>query len=346
MPGLIIATVLTLALSFACSLLEAIVLSVTVAEIESLKKAGGRRGQRFETMRVEIDQTISAILTLNTIAGGIGSVIVGALSSELFGRHAMLYVTPAFAAVLLLGSEVLPKNIGVVHRRRLLPLVASPLWWLRRILRPVTWVCNHIVRVFVRAPAHLHGSDEEIILLAERGAKQGTLTASESSIIANALSLEDVRVNAIMTPRTVVSALRRDATVGDVFREHPELRFGRLPVYGRNLDDVVGLVRRRDLLNAKARDQDAVTVEQVMKPAFFIPETITVAAALQVFIRNHQKLLVVVDEFGATAGVVTMEDVIEHLLGLEFFETDDYAVDMRELARGRLTKQSARGARK
>ncbi|HZP60758.1 MAG TPA: CBS domain-containing protein, partial [Opitutaceae bacterium] len=215
-----------------------------------------------------------------------------------------------------------------------------PLAALRRTLSPVTLVCNVIVRTVIRSAPVVHKSDEEIILLAERGAEEGTLTKSESNIIANALSLDDVRVSEIMTPRTVVTALRRNATVGEVFQEFPNLPFGRMPVYGKNLDDIAGLVRRRDLLKAKANDQDFELVEKIMQEVHFIPETVTVGNALQVFLRTHQQMLVVVDEFGSTAGVVTMEDVMEHLLGREIFEKDDVAVDMRELARARLQKQA------
>jgi CBS domain containing-hemolysin-like protein len=344
MSWLLLAVGVTLAVSFVCSLFEAIVLSASTAEMEALKKASPRRGQRFETMRLEIDETISAILTLNTVANGVGSVIVGALCAHLYGNRALVFLTPIFAAVLLVGSEVLPKNVGVAHRRRLLPAVVQPLWWLRRVLTPLTWLCNLVVRLFVRTPGHIYRSDEEIILLAERGAKQGTLSKSESSIIANALSLDDVRVSAIMTPRTVVAALPAVATVGDAFREFPNLRFGRFPVYGRNLDDIVGIVRRRDLHNAKANAQDGVRVEQLMNEVHFIPETATVADALQVFLKAHQKLLVAVDECGATSGVISMEDIVEHLLGLEIFEKDDVAVDMREFARAKQEKRRKAGS--
>jgi CBS domain containing-hemolysin-like protein len=136
----------------------------------------------------------------------------------------------------------------------------------------------------------------------------------------------------------VINALRREATISEVFKEFPNLPFGRILVFGKNLDDIVGLVRRRDLLKAKANDQDSSTVGQLMGEVHFIPETITVAAALQTFLKTHQQLVVVVDEFGATAGVLSMEDVIEHLLGREIFEKDDVAVDMREFARAKVQR--------
>ena len=340
MHWLVLAIALTLGISFICSLFEALVLSTTVAEIEALKKAHPRRGQRLETIKHELDETISAILTLNTMANGFGSVVIGALSAHLFGDRILVVITVIFAIVLLVTAEVLPKNLGVVYRRELQPFVVYPIWWLRRVLTPVTFLCNLVVRLFVSETAQVHRSDEEIILLAERGARHGTLSKSESSIIANALSLDDVRVSEIMTPRTVVTALRKSATVGEVFREFPNLPFGRMPVYGRNLDDIAGLVRRRDLLKAKANDQDLALVESLMQEVNFIPATGTAANALQLCLKAHQKLLVVVDEFGSTSGVVTMEDIMEHILGREIFEKDDIAVDMRELARAKQQKQA------
>ncbi len=335
MYWLAIAIAGTLAISFVCSLFEALVLSTTVAEIEALKKSRPRRGARLETIKHELDETISAILTLNTAANGVGSVVIGAIGAHLFGERMLVIITAGFGITLLVAAEVLPKTMGVVYRRQLQPYVVYPLWWLRRALTPITWFCNVVVRLVIRQPASVHRSDEEIILLAERGAQQGTLSKSESNMIANALSLDDVRVSAIMTPRTVVTALQRSATVGEVLREFPSLPFGRMPVYGKNLDDIVGLVRRRDLLKAKGNDQDSALVEQLMGEVHFIPETVAVAQALQVCLKVHTKMLVAVDEFGATAGVITMEDIIEHILGREIFEKDDVAVDMRELARSK-----------
>lgn len=331
--------VFTIGTSFFCSLTEAVILSTTNAEIEALKKVRPRRGALLEALKRDIDATISAILTLNTVANSLGSVVVGALAAHWYSDSTLIAISVCFGAALLIFSEVLPKNIGVRHRRTLQPYVVYSIGWLRTVLKPVTWLCALVVRPFVGPPAKVHGSDEEIILLAERGAQEGTLSRSESSIIANALSLDNVRVSEIMTPRTVVTALNRTMSVAEVFQEHPMLHFGRMPVWGKNMDDIVGVVRNRDLLKAKAHDQDAGLVEQFMQEAHFIPETATVANALQLSLKTHNKLLVVVDEFGATAGVVTMEDIIEHLLGREIFDKDDVAVDMRELARARLQQK-------
>ena len=340
MHWFILAITITLVVVFVCSMMEAMIFSTTVAEIESLKRTLPRIGEILETMKLKMDETISTILTVNTIATALGSAVIGAIGAHIFPEQILAIVMVSYGAILLVLAEVIPKTLGVVSRKSLQPSLTPPLWVMCRALRPVTYVCNLIVRLVITQPAEKEKSDEEIILLAERGAQQGTLSKNESNIIANVLSLDDVRVSEIMTPRTVVTILKSKATVGEIFREFPNIPFARIPVYGKNIDDVVGLVRRRDLLKAKANDQDFELVEKVMQEISFIPETVTAANALQVFLKTHQQLLVVVDEFGATAGVVTMEDVMEHLLGREIFEKDDVAVDMRELARAKLQKQN------
>ncbi|HTJ77571.1 MAG TPA: hemolysin family protein [Rariglobus sp.] len=336
----VVAIVFTFSLSFVCSLMEALILSTSVIEIETLKKSRPKRGLLLEQFKVSLDETISTILTLNTIAITLGSIIIGGLATKIFGEASLGTVSAILTLTILIFAEVLPKNLGVSYRRALQPHIVYPLAFLRNALRPITYLCNVVVRFFIRSPQTHHTSDEEIILLAERGALEGSLTKNESTLIANALALDNVRVSEIMTPRSVVTALRKHATVGEVFLEFPNVPFARIPVYGRNLDEITGIVRRRDLLKAKASNQDTETVEKLMQEIHFIPETVTAANALQVFLKTHQQLLVVVDEFGLTAGVVTMEDVMEQLLGREIFEKDDLAVDMRELARAKLQKQS------
>jgi CBS domain containing-hemolysin-like protein len=335
MLGFLLAIFATQAVSFLCSLTEALIFSSTTAEIEGLKRSHPKRGKLLESFRHDMDDTISTILTLNTIANTLGPMAIGALGAHLFGDTMLGVISGLLTLSILIVSEVIPKNLGVVYRVPLQPYVVYPLFWAQRFLAPVNWFCRQVVRFVVPRRHAVHESDREIILLAEKGAQDGTLSRSESSIITNALSLDDVRVGEIMTPRIVVTALARNATVGEIFREHPNIPFARMPVYGRNVDDIVGLVRRRDLLKAKANDQDFELVEKLMQEVQFIPETVTVAQALQQFLKTHQQIAVVVDEFGTTAGVVSMEDVMEHILGKEIFEKDDVAVDMRELARSK-----------
>jgi CBS domain containing-hemolysin-like protein len=344
MTLLLLAIALTCTISFVCSLSEAMILSTTVSELEALKKKRPRRGAALERLKTRLEETTATILTLNTIANTLGSVLIGGLAMREHGQAVLGVVAGVMTLLILVCCEIIPKNLGVSYRRALQPVLAYPIAWAARCLRPVTWISGGIVRLFVGTTTAHDAAEEEIRLLAERGARHGTLNRDESDIIANALRLDDVRVASIMTPRSVLGALKQHLTIGEVFRDHANISFGRMPVYGRGLDDIVGLVRRRDLLKAKAQDLDADPLSKYLHEINFVPETATVSAALKLFLEKHQRLLVVVDEFGSTAGVVTMEDVMEHLLGQEIFEKDDVAVDMRELARSR-TRQTKPASR-
>lgn len=341
MSAFILAVAFTIGVSFACSLMEAMILSTTVTEVEALKKRSPRRGQALEALKTHLSETISAILTLNTVANTLGATIVGGLATQLFGEVWIGVISGGLTVAILIFSEVIPKNLGVAYRETIQPLAAVPLSMMCRALQPITYLCNLSVRLFVRRqPQSETTSDEEIILLAERSAKEGKLTSTESRMIANALSLDDIRVSEVMTPRTVVTALDATTTVGELFIQYKNIPFARMPVYQEDLDHVIGMVRRRDLLKAKANDQDDELVGNLKQEVHFIPETVSCAAALQMCLKTHQQLLVVVDEFGSVAGVVTMEDIMEHIIGREIFEKDDVAIDMRELARLRGSKAS------
>jgi len=343
---LIVAIVLTLGVSAFCSLLEAFILSTTVPEVESLKRRHPHLGALLERFKATMDETSSAILTLNTIANTLGSVLVGVLAGRQFDNDWRVgLVTGLLVLGILIFSEIIPKNVGVIYRRSLQAPLVYPIRMVRWAMYPLSWVAKRIVRVLIPLPrpSTPEAETEELRLLTAKQAKDGTLTASERDLILNALSLEDTDVEDIMTPRTVVTALDGERTVGDIFTELRNIPFARLPVYREEIDHIIGVVRRRDLLTAWAEDRDHQKVSELMGEALFVPETASAASALQLFRQKHQQLAVVVDEYGSTAGVVTMEDIIEHLLGWEIYEDTDVAVDMRELARSRARKVRTRG---
>ncbi len=330
------AVAFTLGVSAFCSLLEAMILSTTAAEIETLKQKNKRKGQLLEKFREDIEETSSAILSLNTVANTLGATVTGVLAANIYGGDSALakYAIPlGMTGAILLLSEVLPKNLGVLYRPTMQPHMVYPLYLVRVAMLPVSWLCGRLILLVAGRKNVEEIGDEEIRLLAQKSANDGALTHDESEIISNALKLDEIRVSDEMTPRTVVHAMEKDQTVGEVLAEHPNIPFARMPVYDDNIDNIVGMVRRRDLLKAKANDEDSTRVEEIMQDAIFIQENASGASALEKFLKSHQQLAVVVDEFGSTAGVITMEDIIEHILGAEIFEKDDVAVDMRELAR-------------
>ncbi|MGC9451967.1 MAG: CNNM domain-containing protein [Oceanipulchritudo sp.] len=336
MTALILAIAFTLVVSAFCSLLEAFVLSTTIAEIESLKKQHPVIGALLERFKIDINETSSAILTLNTIANTAGATIVGALAARVLESTWLGFLSAGMVLGILFFSEIIPKNIGVAYRKPLQMYLVYPIGLVRLFMKPFSFFAKKMLTVILthEEPTE-EEQEEEIRLLAERSAQSGALSAGERDLISNALSLDDVNVESIMTPRTVVTFLRETLTIEEVCRDLKNIPFARLPVYGETIDDITGVVRRRDILEANSEGKADQILREVKGDALFIPETASGLQALQQFIKKHQQIAVVVDEYGSTAGVITMEDIVEQLLGEEIYEESDIAVDMRELAKKR-----------
>lgn len=334
----IIAIIFTISVSALCSILEAMILSTTTAEIESLKRRYPARGAKLENYKICLEETSSAILSLNTIANTLGATVVGGIAVKIWVQYpnALFYVSSIMALLILFVSEIIPKNLGVLYRPTLQPILIYPLSWICTLMTPISRVVGIFVRALLKpAQAEETDNDEEIMLLAEKSAKEGTLTSNERELISNALILDDILVNKIMTPRTVVHLINDEETVGTLFAKDKNIPFARIPVYNDHADNITGIVRRRDILAAAAKDEDDIRIASLANDAVFIPDNATADDALQTFLKNRQQLAITVDEFGSMSGVITMEDVIEHIIGQEIFEDDDPAVDMRELARRR-----------
>ncbi|MGA1204609.1 MAG: CNNM domain-containing protein [Opitutales bacterium] len=336
MAELILAVAFTLGVSAICSLLEAFILSTTIAEVEGLKKQHPHIGKRLEQFKIDINETSSAILTMNTIANTAGAMIVGVLAERVFDNFWLGILSGFMVLGILIFSEIIPKSIGVAYRKPLQVYLVYPLWLVRLTMKPFSSFAKKMLRVIV---THVEPTEEEqeeeIRLLAERSAQSGALSNGERDLISNALSLDDVNVESMMTPRTVVTFIKDTLTVEEVSREFRNIPFARLPIYGENIDNIVGVVRRRDILEASNEGRGEATMNELKGDVLFIPETASGLQALQQFIEKHHQLAVVVDEYGSTAGVVTMEDIVEHLIGEEIYEESDIAVDMRELAKKR-----------
>lgn len=348
MIPLILAASFTIIISAFCSLLEAMLLSTSTTDIESLKQSSPRKGAMLDKFKTDIEETSSAILSLNTVANTLGAVTTGVLASSYFGPETIWsqYIIPAGMTIgILVLSEVIPKNIGVIYRKSLQPHLVYSLYAVRFLMVPISLLCKSIVLQIIGEKNEEEVGDEDIKLLAEKSAKEGTLTVDESNMISNALSLDEVKVEEVMTPRTVVTAYEQSQTVGDIFEEDNNIPFARMPVYDDNIDNIVGLIRRRDMLKAKAADQDETTVKDIMLETVFIPENANGTNALKLFLKSHQQLAVVVDEFGSMSGVITVEDIMEHILGREIFEKDDVAIDMREFARRKKLNEASSKSR-
>ena len=289
----------------------------------------------LEKFHKEIEETSSAILSLNTIANTLGATLVGGLAeSALGGGNSLLVFACGMTIGILFFAEILPKNLAFSYRSEILGNFIYPLYFVRVIMTPFSKICKATVKAVVPAKTKKDNTDEEeIILLAKKGAKAGTLTNEESDLVTNALKLDNLVVRDIMTPRTVVTSLDENLSVEEVFKLHPNVPFARLPIYKDSIDTITGMVRRRDLHNAVVKKKADSKLFTLAKEALFLPENATADKALRLLLSEHYQLCMVVDEFGSVVGVLAMEDIIESIIGQEIFEPDDLAVDMRELAK-------------
>ncbi len=316
-----------------CSLCEAVLYSVPTAHVESVKASGSSSGKVLARLRERVDEPITAILTLNTVANTAGAAVAGGLATAALGESNVYLFSAALTVAILFLSEILPKTFGVVYARLLATWVAWPLRWMVIVFWPVIFVISLVTRLISRGRDQAGVSHEEIVSLTRLGHREGTIDADEAAVIQNVLALSSTRTRAVMTPRTVVFALDVSTTLAEAMDDERLMIHSRIPVYDEDVDDIVGIVFRRDVL---ASDDDGDTsLGSLVRPAAFVVDSEPVDRVLEVLIEHRQHMLIVMDEFGGFAGVVTLEDVMEEILGKEIVDEFDQVADMRALARKR-----------
>jgi CBS domain containing-hemolysin-like protein len=332
---------LALGVSFICSLLEAGLLSITRPYIAVLRREGRVTGERLEKMKQNIDRPLAAILTLNTVAHTIGAAGVGAQVVVIFGSAWVAAGSVVVTLLILVLSEIIPKTLGAVHARPLAGFTARTIAVIMTLTYPLVVVLELISRRLGGGKAATM-TREEIEVVADIGERAGALREDESRVIRNLLRLHEVKVQDIMTPRPVVFSLSKDATVGEVIAAHQPIPFSRIPVYDESPDRMIGLVLRLAILEAAKDGRRDQPVGELAESIEVIPEVSNVDAALDRFIARQAHFFQVVDEFGGTAGIVTLEDAVETLLGVEIVDETDSVTDMREHAREMLAKRQRR----
>lgn len=330
------AVTLAICVSAVCSLCEAVLYSLTASQVEMLKRSGFRSAQHLQNLRSDIEEPITAILTLNTIANTIGASVAGASAAKLFGDENVIWFSALFTLTILLFSEILPKTIGVNFAYRLAPFIAYPLKWMVTILKPIVWVCRTIMKLLPRRTGDDNISAEELQTIAALSRESGQIEEEEERVIANILQLKDKMVRHAMTPRTVTFSMEEKLTVADTMIMIDRLSaHSRIPIYDSEPDNVTGIVLRKDILQAAAEGHLDLTVANFVQPAHFVPETAPLNRVLLDFFDRQQHLFVVVDEYGSMTGIISMEDVIEEIVGREIIDESDKNQDMREFARAR-----------
>ncbi len=332
---LVTSVTIAVVVSFCCSLCEAVLHSISAIQVEMLKKNGRAAAEHLQHLRTDIDKPITAILTLNTFANTIGASLAGASAAKIFGDENLLLFSSAFSLTILIFSEILPKTIGVNYAFKLAPYVAYPLQATVVVLKPFIWLCRTITWLLPRRMEESITA-EEVQTIAALSRESGDLQENEEKVINNIIDLKNKIVRQVMTPRTVTFSLNEHMTVGNAVAKLNELSsHSRIPIYNREPNNVTGIIMRKDILQAAAESKTKLTLARFKHPAHFVPETARLNRILVDFFDRRQHLFIVVDEYGTMTGIISMEDVLEEIVGMEIIDESDKAKDMRELARAR-----------
>lgn len=325
---------LALLLSFLCSIAEAVLLSVTPSYIEGERERRPKRAALLQRLKHDnVDRSLAAILTLNTIAHTVGAIGAGAEAAALFGSAWFGLFSFAMTMAILLLSEIIPKTIGAVHWTRLVAPTAYYVLGLIVLLFPLVWLSERLTKAITRGRNVHVFSRDEFVAMARMGHASGHIHDSESRIIRNLFRFGSLKVTDIMTPRTVVSALPERTTVAEALAYVTEHPLSRLPVYRTGLDDITGFVLRDDVLLLKAQERDDAPLSALKREILAIPDSASLGLLLERLLKERQHIAIVIDEYGGTRGVVTLEDVLETLIGIEIVDETDDAEDMRAVAR-------------
>ncbi|WP_405411322.1 CNNM domain-containing protein [Maribacter sp. Asnod1-A12] len=346
--------------SFLCSILEAVLLSITPTFINVKLKEGHSYAKTLEALKKDVDQPLIAILTINTIAHTVGAILVGVQAkvayAELYGSETksifgisftedlMVGVVSTIMTILILvASEIIPKTIGATYWKQLanfstkalnimvLGLKYTGLLWLLRLFTKMVGGGNHHGSVLSREDFHA---------MTDMAHEEGVFETSESTIIKNLLKFDEVLVKDVMTPRAVMKIASDEKTIAEFFTDNPKLRFSRIPVYTNNIDNITGFVLKDNVLEEMINQNGDIPLKDIKREILVTRRSTPIPTLFEIFIQKRQAIALVVDEYGSVSGIVTMEDVIETLLGLEIMDESDNVADLQSLARKNWEKRA------
>ena len=327
---------LTLILSFMCSLLEATLLSSTSSYIESLDKKGysSKTVDLAKDVKQNIDKSISSILTLNTFANTMGAAGVGAQAAIIFGSNWQAVIAFILTLMVLFISEIFPKTLGAIYWRKFIVPAVYIISFMVKITYPFIFIATFITNTLQKGRKNeVNFSKDEIITIVNMSEKEGVLQAKESILIKNLFKLKNIKAKDIMTPRTVVFAFDSKTTLKEALLNDNLYVYSRIPVYNESIDDIAGVVFKQTILEKRVKKKKKTLLKDIIVPVHKVPENISVSTLFDMFIRMKMHLFIVQDEYGQTSGVVTLEDALETLLGIEIVDEMDQVTDMQEFAK-------------
>lgn len=333
MTLLILYLLLAIGVSFFCSVAEAVLLSVRPSYIAVLEQKGKASAKVLKELRDNLDRPLASILTANTIAHTVGAAGVGAQATLVFGSEYLGMTSAILTLLILIFSEIIPKTLGATYWQQIAPVMGILIMWLTRILFPFVWLSEKLTRLLSRSGVSAFTfSRDEMTAMAKIGKEEGLLDSKEMKIVTNLMKLHRLSVRDIMTPRPVIFSAPEDMSVQEFFSAHAGQPFSRIPVYAKNTDDIKGYVLKSDLLYAQAKDEFDRLLSDFKRDFLVIPDKLMASDLYDRLMYEKSHIAMVVDEYGTIQGLVTLEDVVETLIGLEITDESDKVEDMQALA--------------
>ncbi len=328
--------------SFVCSVLESVLLSVTMPFISVLEKEKPKAGALLRQHKQNINKSIASILILNTVANTVGAAAVGAQAERVFGSGALFWVSAILTFAILFFGEIIPKTIGATYWKQLAPIAAYMIRFFIWFTYPIILLTLFVTNRIKKGDEGHSLTKEELLESALLSEDEGVLDEQESDIIENILKLDDIKVHDILTPRSVVFALEHNRTIQDVIKNEPDIfKYSRIPVYEGTIDNVTGMILTKQLFK-QALEDDSKLIKDIEKDIYRINEQVPVSWALDLFIEKKEHMFLVLDKYDQVEGIVTLEDCVETILGVEIVDESDAHVDMRELAKLKMRLQRRR----
>jgi CBS domain containing-hemolysin-like protein len=342
MDLLIIYFVASVLVSFVCSVLESVLLSVNMPYVSVLENERPSVGRLLRSHKENINKSIASILILNTIANTLGAAAVGAQAAIVFGNEAVVIVSVVLTFAILFLAEIIPKTIGATYWKSIAPAAAV-------LIRIFIWITYPMILITLFVTDRIQNGDNKVGLTKEEllhstllSEDEGVLDEQESDIIENTLRLDDIKVNDILTPRSVVFALDGNRSIKDIIDNEEDIfKYSRIPVFEEHIENVKGMVLTKNLFK-EALKNNTKKLKDIQKDIYRINEQVPVSWALDLFIEKKEHMFLVLDKYDQVEGIVTLEDCVETILGVEIVDESDAHVDMRELAKLKMRLQRRR----
>jgi CBS domain containing-hemolysin-like protein len=324
---------LALLVSFLCSILEASLLSFTPSYIESLNEEKPALSRELRTLKDNVDKPLAAILSLNTIAHTVGAAGVGAQAALVYQNVSTGVISGILTIAILVFSEIIPKSLGAKYWRQLAFFTAKTLKIMIWVMYPLVLLSSVITRMMGGSAHGMVVSREELSAMADIGHQEGVFAENEMRIIKNLIAFQNVQVRDVMTPRTVVVMTSSQLSLKEVYANKQLLRFSRIPVFTEERDNVIGYFHKHELLEKLADDQHHLQVREIVRSMMIVPDRLSIPVVFEQLMEKREHIALAVDEYGGLTGVVTIEDIMETLLGIEIVDEFDSSRDMQEYAR-------------